>query len=93
MRIRQRYDHWIPRLLRVEAIVLYPYMLFSSKQGAVDARTLRHEWQHVHQINFVGVWRFYLSYILFYIAFRVAGESDYIAYSRIPWEEEARAAE
>lgn len=91
---RFKFEHWLPRLLQVDAITLYPYVLFAEHMDDYeDSTTIRHEMVHVAQVRSYGWFRFYISYLLYYAAERVKGEDHYNAYLNIPWEVEARAAE
>lgn len=87
MNIRHVTNSFIPRLLGVGAITLYPFILYASHEPS--AKLIAHEMVHVSQIEKVGVLRFYLSYLLFYFSERIAGKSHYDAYMSIPWEVEA----
>ncbi|MBK9390495.1 MAG: hypothetical protein IPN68_09975 [Bacteroidetes bacterium] len=91
MKIKTVYDHWLPRYLGVDGIVVYPFILFKWK--TVPEAMLRHEWKHVEQVQKHGVFKFYISYLLYYLANRLAGHSHFQAYWKIPWEIEARDAE
>ena len=53
-------NHWIPKLLRVNGIVLYPYVLFAKEPSE---RLMAHEMIHVEQIQRYGVVMFYLRYL------------------------------
>jgi hypothetical protein len=82
----------IAKLLKVSGIVLYPFVLFATdKQTAWVDRTYHHEMLHVEQVKRVGFFNFYISYVLFYLAFRMYGLKHFDAYLSIPWEEEAFA--
>ena len=51
----------LAKILRVEGIVLYPFIFFSSKSpGDV---LINHELIHISQINRLGVFRFYFFYL------------------------------
>lgn len=89
--VRWRTNHWIAKLFKVSAITLYPYIFVYASE--ISPRLRRHELCHVEQIRRVGIFRFYVSYLMFYYAHRLAGKNSYIAYLAIPWEEEARARE
>lgn len=81
----------IAQLLGVDAIVLYPFILVAGDR--ITSRLSKHELKHIRQIKTVGVFRFYTSYVMYYLSGRVAGRDHYDAYYEIPWEIEARAAE
>lgn len=86
---KPKFRHWIPKLLGVNAIVLYPFIFFvRSKEyyfyhGNSDTyakrvvnnipigdtwtgngyRILKHEFVHIYQVQRLGWFKFYLSYI------------------------------
>jgi len=70
MKIRRKYNHWIPQLLRVGGITLYPYILFArSVPGIKKYRQhpeylFKHEYIHIEQVRRLGWFKFYLSYIV-----------------------------
>ena len=70
MKIRRRYNSWIPQLLNVGAITLYPFILFSSTVYTMK-RNLRepmhlfkHEYIHIEQVRRMGWFKFYFLYII-----------------------------
>ena len=65
MKIRRRFDHWIPRLLKINAIVLYPFILFAEPLKAVrNKRNMyKHEWIHVEQYRREGILKFIITYL------------------------------
>jgi hypothetical protein len=58
-------------------------------EGEARARVIRHELVHIQQIERVGLLRFYLRYLLEYVANRRAGMPAAEAYRRISFEQEA----
>jgi hypothetical protein len=91
IKLRLRYEHWIPRRLGVRAIVLYPYVLFSGGRAEVGPLLLRHEMIHVRQVRRSGWLRFYARYLKEYFFFRLRGNSGPEAYRKISFEDEAYA--
>lgn len=89
MRLRLRYEHWIPRALGVQGIVLYPYVLFSGKESGTSLTTLQHELIHVRQVRANGFFPFYLRYAGEYLKARARGASHEAAYREISFEAEA----
>jgi len=92
MRFRPIFESKIPRILRVEAIVLWPFMLFA---GAKDDykykhRLLRHELQHAYQIVEHGVIKFYVTYLWEYFRNYMQYRDGFIAYREISYELDAR---
>lgn len=67
-------------------IILYPFIFYHGKPSLI---LRKHEMIHVEQIRSIGFIRFYLSYILFYLAFLLSGKSSKDAYLAIPYEVEA----
>lgn len=70
MKIRRVYNSWIPQLLRVGGITLYPFILFSRTTYSMK-RNLRnpeylfkHEYIHIEQVRRMGWFKFYISYII-----------------------------
>lgn len=91
MRARLVEDHWIPRWLGVEAIVLYPWLLVAKARGQLSPALLAHEMTHYRQIRSLGIVRFYLRYLREYLAGRGRGLSHQEAYREISFEREAFA--
>ena len=91
MRIREIFGSKIAQLLGVEAIVLYPFILYRSDKIHIGLR--RHERKHIEQIRRDGVLKFYFNYLKEYIANRISGMSHWYSYYNISYEIEARAAE
>lgn len=83
-----RTDHWLPKLLNVNAITIYPYVFCADKFPT--EQLLKHEKAHIKQVQKHGWFQFYLSYLLYYAAGRISGKSHFAAYHDIPWEVEAR---
>jgi hypothetical protein len=77
----------------IEAITLYPFILYASAKTDVSARLARHELQHIYQVQRLGWWRLYASYIKQYLIGRAEGFSHHEAYWRNPYEVEARMCE
>lgn len=90
MKVKVIQNHWIPRLLSVEGITLYPRILLSdSYEVAYTNRTLNHEFIHVAQIRKLGFLRFYVSYLFDYFVLYLKYRSKQKAYRSIPYEIEA----
>jgi hypothetical protein len=87
MTVKHVYNSIVPKLLKVDAIVLYPFIFFKDKYPS--GRIIRHELVHVDQIKKYGWFRFYLSYIMEYASYRVRGLSHYDSYMKISYEVEA----
>ena len=71
MKIRRVYNHWIPQLLRVGAITLYPFILYSQSTYHLKRREdnylknlFKHEYVHIGQVRRMGWFKFYFLYII-----------------------------
>lgn len=70
MKIRRKYNNWIPKLLNVGAITLYPFILF--KRTVPDLKTrcrhpeqlFKHEYIHIEQVRKLGWFKFYFLYLV-----------------------------
>lgn len=89
MKVRPRYMHWIPRVIGVEAITLYPYVLFTmAKDEAVHRFIVQHECVHVRQVRELGWLTFYARYVgQWFLGLFKSGS----AYEGITFEKEAYA--
>lgn len=77
----------IARILKVEAIVLFPLVLFAAKEP--EETLINHELIHVKQIKRDGFFYFYFRYIKEYLQHRLMKKSHYEAYRLISYEREA----
>lgn len=91
MKIRWRYNSKFAELLKVNAIVMYPFV-FVTKASASQA-LIAHELEHVAQIRREGLVKFYMKYLWFYFRNLRIYKNSFKAYYNIPYEIEARAAE
>jgi len=85
MKIRRVYNHWIPQLLNVDGITLYPFILFSGgpqylKRQSWGRDLYKHEWIHVEQYRRDGVFKFAVKYLWYQIT---------KGYEKNPYEVEA----
>lgn len=71
MKIRRVYNHWIPQLLNVGAITLYPFILFARTTIALRGgkfptamQLLKHEYIHIEQVRRLGWLKFYFLYVI-----------------------------
>lgn len=87
--VRIKYQHWLPRFLKVNAITLAPFILMTCSREDVPNTTLWHELIHIAQIRRLGILRFYLLYFLFYVANLLRYLEHDKAYREIPFEQEA----
>jgi hypothetical protein len=84
MRVRVKLYHWLPRLIRVDGITLYPYVLCS---GGYEKTLLNHEFIHVAQVRRQGWFGFYLIYLFDWMRLSIKLRKH--AYFEIPAEVEA----
>lgn len=94
MRVRLRFDHWIPKKLRVDAITLYPFIFFANSRkfvfGHIRGKNfLKHEMIHIGQIRRVTPIVFYPTYLFFYFLGLLRYLNHRKAYFFIPYESEA----
>lgn len=87
MKIKNIYNSFIPKVLKVDGITIYPFIFFASKDPSDTL--VRHEMVHVEQIKYYGWLRFYASYLIEYLSYRVRGDSKNVAYNKISYEVEA----
>lgn len=87
--IRLRYRSLIARLLKVEGIVLYPWVFFAKTEAGVSRQTLLHEMVHVRQVREHGWMGFYGKYLREYARNLAKYKNHYEAYRRISFEDEA----
>lgn len=64
-KIKVLYTSWIPRLLSLDGLVLYPFILLSTSYHDTLPSTFKHEMMHVNQIERDGWCRFYCQYCLY----------------------------
>lgn len=97
MKLRPIYNSWLPRLLKVEAITLYPFIFFANYRAYYSfnfmEKIFRHEYQHVLQIREVGPIFFYLDYVRQWIMNLIREKDSFRAYWLIDYEIEAREVE
>ena len=87
MRVREVCNSIIPKLLRVDAITLFPFIFYSMPEPSRRLRT--HEHVHVRQILQSGVFRFYISYFKEYLRQLAEFRNPNEAYFAIKYEVEA----
>lgn len=78
---------WILRLFKIEGMVIYPFVLFASKEPCLELEN--HEGIHIQQIRRDGVLKFYLTYLIEYLRLRKAGLNHDQSYRSISYEKEA----
>jgi hypothetical protein len=93
MRIIVKHDHWLPKLLDVEGIVIYPFVLFSPPKEKMYSSLYKHEMAHVQQVRRTGWLAFYVGYLLASLANYLYYRDTWKAYWHIPHEFDARAVQ
>ncbi len=91
--IRYRFPWWLRLIVRrgVSGITLGRRIYV--REDTADRRLLRHEFEHIRQIERLGMFNFYTRYLREYAVNRLRGMSRDEAYRRISLEIEAFAAE
>jgi len=67
LEVRIIYSHWLPKLVRVNGMVVYPFILLNCPPEEATSMLLKHEFIHVYQVRKVGFIKFYLSYFYEYL--------------------------
>ena len=88
-----KYNHWLPKLLNVNAIVLFQTIYYAMPKEKVSNRLRRHEEKHVKQQEEEGFFWFLINYISEFLINYVRYFSFREAYLNISYEVEARRAE
>lgn len=91
--VKQRYKHWLPRLLGINAITWNMTIYYSNSEGNTPPWLYNHEMAHVNQYRVYGITRFLLTYMVEYCWNRLKGLDSLEAYRQISFEKEARKAE
>lgn len=92
MKVRFFFNSIVARVIKAEAITLYPFIFFADDERielALD--TVAHEMVHVEQVRNMGWLKFYWSYLVQYVKGRLAGKAHWDAYASITFEKEAYA--
>ena len=89
----QKYNHWFPKLINVNAIVLFQTIYYAMSEKEVTDRLRRHEEVHVKQQQELGSIKFKLLYLLEWLKNLIKYRNFNKAYWYISYEIEARRAE
>lgn len=90
MRVKAYQNHWLPKMLNVTAITLYPRIYMADTyEDAQKRNILNHEFIHVAQVREQGWIRFYATYLWQYLILFLTYRSQQEAYYHIPAEIEA----
>lgn len=87
MKIKVVRNSTLAKILKVEGIVLYPFIFFSSARPSV--KIINHELVHILQVKRDGVFKFYFKYLTEYLKFRMKGLNHNDSYLAISYEVEA----
>lgn len=87
--VKEKYNHWLPPLLGVDAVTLYDTIYYRKSQSGVGPTLRRHEMAHIEQFRQLGLVGFLLIYIKEYIQGRLNGLDHWGAYYNISLEKEA----
>ena len=87
MKIKLVRNSKLARLLRVDGIVLFPFIFFAEERPGV--KIINHELIHILQVKREGFIRFYFNYLREYCHFRLKGLSHVESYLAISYEVEA----
>jgi len=77
----------------IQAITLYPFILFSSAKEEIPESLFRHELEHIYQVEREGWFQFYFFYLKLYFQNRLKGMNHQQAYLKNPYEIAARTEE
>ena len=88
-----KYNHWLPKLLNVNAIVLFQTIYYAMPQNKVSDRLRRHEEKHVEQQKEEGSIMFKVKYFYEFLVNYIRNRNYWKAYRNISYEVEAREVE
>ena len=89
----QKYNHWLPKLLKVNGIVLFKTIYYRQKSIYVSDRLRWHEEKHVEQQEKEGSLIFKVKYVYEFVVNYIRYRKFWQAYRNISFEIEARQAE
>ena len=87
--MKVRYNHWLPKKLKVVGITIYPYILFARPMNQITEKARKHELTHIEQVEDDGFFTFYVAYFVFYLGGLIRYKNHAKAYRNIPYEVEA----
>lgn len=88
-----KYNHWLPKLINVNAIVLFQTIYYAMPKAKVSDRLRRHEEKHVEQQKEKGSLVFKIKYVYEFIINYIRYWKFWKAYRNISYEIQAREAE
>jgi hypothetical protein len=80
---------WLPEVLRCEAFVFYPFIVFKEDKDKVPKTTVRHELIHIRQLKRDGLIKSTVLYTYYYVKNYLRYKDFDKAYREIPYEKEA----
>jgi len=89
----EKYNHWLPKLLRVAGVTIGKNIYYKNSKNLVSIKLRRHEKEHVKQYRQNGLIKFLFCYFYEYIKNLIKYRSHKKAYLNISYEIEARKAE
>lgn len=89
MKVRHVTNSFLAELLGVQAITLYPFILYAGDKKHIFTSTISHELIHIDQIQRDGVFKFYLSYLWQFFSNLLKFRNWDRAYREISYEKEA----
>jgi hypothetical protein len=87
MKVKHIKNSIIPKILKVDAITIYPFIFYYMKFPSKEL--MQHEMIHIDQVRELGWLRFYFNYLLEYIMLYKKYRNQSIAYFNISYEKEA----
>jgi len=89
MKIREIENSFIAKILGYN-ITLYPFIFYI---GYPEKQIRAHEYVHIKQIQSIGWFKFYITYLGYYVKNRFNGMNSHESYTNIPYEIEAYSEE
>jgi hypothetical protein len=90
---REYYDHWLPKLLGVDGIVIMKVIMYGRIRNSVTVGLRNHEWAHYWQQVRDGIVWFKMRYVFEWIIGLFKYRSHRQAYYNISYEREAMQAQ
>jgi hypothetical protein len=84
MKIRPVYNFLPLRKSWIGGITIYPFIFFKRKREEITDRLFRHEMEHIYQVERLGWFKFYLTYLW---------QNIRVGYKRNKYELEAESVE
>ena len=89
MKIKIKYKHWLPKIIKADGLIIYPYVLLAHSKKKPKRKALHHEWVHVQQIRKDGLIKFYFDWFAQLIKNLFIYKNCHKAYRNISYESEA----